>query len=58
MATAVARRDPGGPWLAGWLLFWLISYLLSASSLGVGGNALGFMALVLYIHPAAGTPVR
>jgi hypothetical protein len=54
MASAALRRDPGGPWLAGWLLFWLISYLLSASSLGVGGNALGFMALALYIHPAAG----
>jgi len=58
MTMAALRRDPGGPWLAGWLLFWLISYLLSASSLGAGGNALGFMLLALYIHPAARTTWR
>lgn len=56
LATAAARRDPGGPWLAGWLLFWLVSYLLSASSLGVGGNALGFALLALYLHPASSPP--
>lgn len=56
LATAAARRDPGGPWLAGWLLFWLISYLLSASSLGVGGNALGFALLALYLHPSFSSP--
>ncbi len=53
LATAAARRDPGGPWLAAWLLFWMLSFLFSASSLGVGGNALGFAALALYLHPAA-----
>lgn len=42
--------DPGAPWLASWLVFWLVSYLLSASSLGVGGNALGFMMLALYLR--------
>jgi hypothetical protein len=50
--AAVARRDPGGPWIAAWLLLWFLTYLLSASSLGVGGNALGFAALALYLHPA------
>ena len=50
--TAVARRDPGGPWIAAWLLLWFLTYLLSASSLGVGGNALGFSVLALYLHPA------
>jgi hypothetical protein len=50
--TALARRDPGGPWIAAWLLFWFLTYLLSASSLGVGGNALGFAVLALYLHPA------
>jgi hypothetical protein len=53
LATAAARRDPGGPWLAAWLLFWVITFLLSASSLGVGGNALGFIVLALYLHPAS-----
>jgi len=58
LAVAAARRDPGGPWLAGWLLFWLISYLLSASSLGVGGNALGFALLALYLHPSSSPTFR
>ncbi len=49
---SVARRDPGGPWIAAWLLLWFLTYLLSASSLGVGGNALGFAVLALYLHPA------
>jgi hypothetical protein len=31
-----------------------LTYLLSASSLGVGGNALGFSVLALYLHPAWG----
>ncbi|MDT7838926.1 hypothetical protein [Aquabacterium sp. OR-4] len=50
-----ARRsgDAGGPWLASWALFWTASYVFSASSQGVGGNALGFLALALYLHPAA-----
>jgi hypothetical protein len=52
--AALARRDAGGPWIAAWLLFWFLTYLLSASSLGVGGNALGFAALALYLHPAWG----
>lgn len=52
--TAIARRDPGGPWIAAWLLLWFLTYLLSASSLGVGGNALGFSVLALYLHPAWG----
>jgi hypothetical protein len=51
LARAEAEGDPGGPWLAGWLLFWLVSYLFSASSLGVGGNALGFVLMALYLHP-------
>lgn len=53
LATGLARRDPGAPWLAAWLVFWLLSFLFSASSQGVGGNALGFMALALYLHPAS-----
>ncbi|CAD5371279.1 conserved membrane hypothetical protein [Rubrivivax sp. A210] len=58
LSAAAARGDSGGPWLAGWLLYWTLSYLLSASSLGVGGNALGFAMLALYLHPAAGRMVR
>jgi hypothetical protein len=50
MQRARAQGDPGGPWLAAWLLFWLVAYLFSASSLGVGGNALGFVLLALYLH--------
>ena len=53
LATGLRRRDPGAPWLAAWLLFWMLSFLFSASSLGVGGNALGFAALALYLHPAS-----
>jgi len=49
--AAYMRRDTGGPWLAMWLVFWLVSFLFSASSLGVGGNALGFTMLALYLHP-------
>ncbi len=58
LATATVRRDPGGPWLAAWLLFWTVTYVFSASSLGVGGNALGFLALGLYLHPASGATPR
>lgn len=47
------RGDPGGAWVSMWLVFWLISFLFSASSQGVGGNALGFLMLALYLHPAA-----
>ncbi len=49
---ARALRDPGGRWLATWLLFWFVSFLFSASSLGVGGNSLGFILLAVYLHPA------
>jgi len=52
--TATLRRDEGGAWIAAWLMFWTITYLFSASSLGVGGNALGFIVLALYLHPASG----
>jgi hypothetical protein len=54
LRAAAARSDRGGIWLASWLLFWTLTYLFSASSLGVGGNALGFALLALYLHPAAG----
>jgi len=57
LATGAQRRDPGAPWLAAWLMFWMLSFLFSASSLGVGGNALGFAALALYLHPAS-APLR
>jgi hypothetical protein len=57
LAAGVQRRDPGAPWLAAWLMFWMLTFLFSASSLGVGGNALGFAALALYLHPAS-TPLR
>jgi len=50
--VAMERSDPGGEWIAAWLMFWLFTFLLSASSLGVGGNALGFATLALYLHPA------
>lgn len=53
LAQARASRDPGGPWLASWVLFWVTTYVLSASSQGVGGNALGFLALALYLHPSS-----
>jgi hypothetical protein len=52
LQAADRRRDGGGPWIAAWLLLWFLTYLLSASSLGVGGNALGFSMLALYLHPA------
>jgi hypothetical protein len=58
LLAARMRMDPGGPWLASWVLFWLLSYLLSASSLGVSGNALGFAMLALYLHPASDGPSR
>jgi hypothetical protein len=51
LERADAEGDPGGPWLAAWVLFWLVAYLFSASSLGVGGNALGFALMALYLHP-------
>lgn len=58
LVAAAARSDPGGAWLAAWLLFWTVSYLFSASSLGVGGNALGFALLGLYLNPASGALAR
>jgi hypothetical protein len=54
LRAAAARADAGGPWVAAWLLFWMATYLYSASSLGVGGNALGFLWLGLYLHRASG----
>ena len=51
-----SQNDPGAPWLAAWLVFWLVCYLLSASSLGVGGNALDFMMLALYLRHTATVP--
>jgi len=53
LQLAAATADPGGPWLAMWTLFWVLSYVFSASSQGVGGNALGFLVLALYLHPLA-----
>jgi hypothetical protein len=50
---AAARHDPGGQWMAAWAVFWILSFVFSASSQGVGGNALGFAALALYLHPSA-----
>lgn len=44
------RRDPSGIYLASMVLGWFISFLFSASSLGIGGNALVFLALSLYLH--------
>ena len=58
LRAARARADAGGPWLAAWLLFWMGTYLYSASSLGVSGNALGFLWLGLYLHPASGVGSR
>ncbi len=52
LVASKRRRFKGGEWLAMWPLFWLTSYLFSASSLGVGGNALGFLVLALVLHPA------
>jgi hypothetical protein len=44
------RRDRTGVYFASMVLGWFISFLFSASSLGIGGNALVFMALSLYLH--------
>jgi len=44
------RRDPTGVYFASMVLGWFISFLFSASSLGIGGNALVFLALSLYLH--------
>jgi hypothetical protein len=53
LAGPAARR-----WLAGWLLAWQASFVVSASSLGAGGNALGFLVIALALRPggAAGVP--
>lgn len=51
LMQAQALADPGGPWLASWALFWTTNYVMSASSQGIGGNALGFLMLALYLHP-------
>ena len=53
------NRDPGGKFVASWLIFWTVTYLLSSSSLGVGGNAIGFMGIALYLkgaHQRVGGP--
>lgn len=47
---ARARVDRAGIFYASMLLGWFISFLFSASSLGIGGNALVFLALSLYLH--------
>lgn len=44
------RRDRTGVYFASMVLGWFISFLFSASSLGIGGNALVFLALSLYLH--------
>lgn len=44
------RGDRIGVYFASMLLGWFISFMLSASSLGIGGNALVFLALGLYLH--------
>lgn len=44
------RRDKTGVYFASMVLGWFISFLFSASSLGIGGNALLFLALSLYLH--------
>lgn len=44
------RRDRAGIYFASMVLGWFISFLFSASSLGIGGNALIFLALSLYLH--------
>ncbi len=53
LQAAEARGDPGGPWIASWVLFWVVAYVFSASSQGVGGNALGFAVLALYLSRTA-----
>ncbi len=52
LSRASHLRDPGGPLIATWALFWIVSYVFSASSQGVGGNALGFLMLAIYINPS------
>lgn len=47
---AIERRDRTGVFFASMVLGWFISFLFSASSLGIGGNALVFLALSLYLH--------
>lgn len=50
LQSARERRDRSGVFFAGMILSWYVSFLFSASSLGIGGNALTFMAVSLYLH--------
>lgn len=47
---SIERRDRTGVYFASMLLGWFMSFMFSASSLGIGGNALVFLALSLYLH--------
>jgi hypothetical protein len=44
------RSDSTGVYFASMLLGWFISFMFSASSLGIGGNALIFLTLSLYLR--------
>lgn len=50
ITRARERRDRTGVYFVSMLMGWFISFLFSASSLGVGGNALVFLTLSLYLH--------
>jgi len=51
LAKARMQRDRAGHYIAAMLMGWYVSFLFSASSLGIGGNALIFLAISLYLHP-------
>jgi hypothetical protein len=53
LKRARERHDLGGRYVAAIILGWFVSFLFSASSLGVGGNALTFMVAGLYLHAHA-----
>jgi len=53
LQRARCHADPAGPWVAAMLLGWFVSFLFSASSLGIGGNALIFMSVALFLRRAA-----
>ena len=50
LQSAREKRDRSGVFFAAMILSWYVSFLFSASSLGIGGNALTFMAVSLYLH--------
>ncbi len=50
LKSARKRQDRSGVFFAAMVLGWYVSFLFSASSLGIGGNALTFMAVSLYLH--------